>query len=177
MNPVLPHKIDQIVRNDGLAAQTMRAWMESVTDLFYQIPNQDALIHFNSNTSHTVFPAVNTAVEVNAVWVSDIINHFSHDVNGQVKSLTNRTITVPVDVTIYAKATSGASKEVSIYIAKNGVKIAATKTHGIVKNTERAMFIIPWQISLIKNDYISVMIENNTDSVDVICEQGIIRIR
>jgi hypothetical protein len=32
MNPVLPHKIAQIIREDGLAAQTMRAWMESITE-------------------------------------------------------------------------------------------------------------------------------------------------
>lgn len=32
MRPVLPHKIAAIVRDDGLAEQTMRAWMESITE-------------------------------------------------------------------------------------------------------------------------------------------------
>lgn len=177
MKPVIPNLITPIVRNDGIAAQTMRAWMESITDLFYQIPSQDALIHFNSNATSTAFTAVNTAVEVNAIWISDILNHFTHDVNGRVKSVTNKTLIVPVDVVVYAKAISGASKDVSLYLAKNGVKIATTRTQGTVKNTERARFVIPWQISLSKDDYLSVMIENNTDAVSVICEQGILRIR
>lgn len=31
MNAVIPNIITPIVRNDGIAAQTMRAWMETVT--------------------------------------------------------------------------------------------------------------------------------------------------
>jgi len=33
MKPVIPNIITPIVRNDGIAAQTMRAWMESVTQV------------------------------------------------------------------------------------------------------------------------------------------------
>lgn len=33
MKPVLPHKSNSIVRNDGLADQAMRAWMETATQI------------------------------------------------------------------------------------------------------------------------------------------------
>jgi hypothetical protein len=33
MKPVIPNKVAAIVRKDGLAEQTMRAWMETVTQM------------------------------------------------------------------------------------------------------------------------------------------------
>jgi hypothetical protein len=32
MNAVLPHALFSIVRKDGIAEQTMRAWMQTITD-------------------------------------------------------------------------------------------------------------------------------------------------
>lgn len=37
MKPVIPNIITPIVRNDGIAAQAMRAWMESVTQAIESI--------------------------------------------------------------------------------------------------------------------------------------------
>ncbi len=33
MTAVLPHAFSAIVRNDGVAEQTMRAWMQAITEL------------------------------------------------------------------------------------------------------------------------------------------------
>lgn len=137
----------------------------------------DALIYFNGNVSSTTFTAINTPVKIVATWVTERLSKFDHSVNGDAESLSERPAVFPVDVVVYAKATTGAAQNVTLYIALNGAIIAGTASVGIVRNTERTRFVIPWQILLNSGDTVSVFLENNTGTTAVLCEQGVLRIR
>jgi len=137
----------------------------------------DALIYFNGNVSNTIFSAINTPVKIVATWITERLSKFNHAINGSPESLSERPAVFPVDVVVYAKATTGAAQNVTLYLALNGAIIAGTASTGIVKNTERTRFVIPWQILLNEGDTVSVFLENNTGTTAVLCEQGVLRIR
>lgn len=58
MRPVLPHKINPIVRNDGISEQTMRAWMEGVTNFYSFFARRIIVINkiddFDTQTETTI---------------------------------------------------------------------------------------------------------------------------
>jgi len=176
MKAVIPNLITPIVRNDGIAAQTMRAWMESVTGLFQDLESF-AMLYFSGNATNTAFSGVDVPVPVNATWVADAGINFEISASGDTQYLSGSTRYFSVDAVVHAMATSGSHQTVTLHIALNGVAISGASSSGVVRNTEQTRFVIPWQLSLKKGDVISLLLANNTSTNAVLCDQGILRIR
>lgn len=142
---------------------------------------EDALIYFNNNALVTnIINSSNdgtNAVNVNAVWSQGRLSKFSFSSDGAVTYLGERPITVPLDATLNIKGTTGTVQEVNMYITLNNNVIAATHRGDEVTNTRSKQISTPWQITLYTGDVIRLRIENETSSADMICTQGVLRIR
>jgi hypothetical protein len=142
---------------------------------------EDALIYFNSNTTPTVITSASSdgtnAVNINAVWLMGRLSKFSATSEGLITYLGERPITVPVDVTVNVTGTTGSTQEVNTYLYKNGVVIPATKRGDEVTNTRGKQLFTPWQMTFHQGDTLRVKIENESSTNNLICTQGVLRVR
>lgn len=142
---------------------------------------EDALIYFNGNTAQTVITATSNnganAVNINATWLSGRTSKFSATAGGEITYLGERPVTVPIDVSINVLGTTGVAQDAHIYLYKNNVVIPATKRGDTINNTKSKQLYLPWQITLAQGDVLRVKIENSSGINNLICEQGIFRVR
>jgi hypothetical protein len=84
MKPVIPHKIASLIRKDGIAEITMRAWMETVTEMLEALNIDEGdgspegvkfaskkKLYFNTTGSSGSFIYIKTtAGDLNTGWVA-----------------------------------------------------------------------------------------------------------
>lgn len=136
----------------------------------------DALLGFDGNATETVITVTSTPVKVNAVWVLEDAKKFTTDTTGRATYKGERGAHLPVDISLGVLAAGGGSKDVKIYIAKNGSVISNTgrtvQTSGSVPRT----ISIPWQLTFAENDYIEIYIANTSDTTNIIVQNAVMRI-
>lgn len=142
---------------------------------------EDALIYFNDNVTETTITATSSngsnAVPINAVWQMGRLSKFTADSTGLVTYIGERPITVPVDMVINVIGTVGASRDINIYLCKNDITVPETKRGDFVTNTRSKQLYAPWQMTFEQGDTIRIKIENEDGTDNLICQQGMIRIR
>lgn len=137
----------------------------------------DAIIYFRNNATNTTFSGVNTPAKVVATWSVERLSKFSHPINGRLVSLNERPAVFPVDLTLYVKATTGTSVNVTVHLYINGVVSAVATAYGTANNVSSTRLSLPWQLELEETEYIEVWIENNTNGNAILVVDGTLRIR
>lgn len=137
---------------------------------------EDALISLTANATQTV-TALNTPAKVAGTWVVERDSFFSGDTTGRCTYLGERPVVVPIDVSTTISAASGTNKDISIYFAVNGAVIANSRIKNKVSVSDPRNTSSVWQYEFNQNDYVEVWIENNTDSINLICEDAVLRVR
>ena len=138
---------------------------------------EDGLLSFNGSVTETTITTINTPVIVNATWAVIRSSKFTGTTGGRLTYNGQRAITVPIDVAIGVISVGGVSIDVSIYLAKNGSVITASKTTVAISGSTQRTLSIPWQDSISTNDYYEIYVENNSGTTNVIVETGRLRIR
>lgn len=136
----------------------------------------DALVHTSSNALETTITAANTAVKLNAVFITDALSRFTHDGTGRVVFTGERDQRIPIDVTTTILTATGGSKQVSVYVAVNGSVVAATGKQGTASSSAAASITTFWQHTFQTGDYVEIWVENNDDAVNIIGQQALLRI-
>lgn len=141
----------------------------------------DAIGYFSANAVDTVITASSTngsnAVKVAGTWTAGRVSKFSLTTTGRVTYLAERTTTAPIDVSLHLTSVGGGSVRCKIYLAKNGVIIAAAATATDLAGNTSKNVTLPWQITFALNDYIEVFVENQTNANDILVEDAVLRIR
>lgn len=137
----------------------------------------DALIYFRNNAVNTTFSAVNAPTKIVATWVVSRLSKFAHSPNGRLVSLSEKEIVFPLDVTLYAKATTGTPVDITVYLYINGAIDPVASASGSINNTTDTRLVIPWQPEFDEADYVEFWAENNTNSTAVLFVGGTARIR
>jgi hypothetical protein len=143
--------------------------------------NPDSLIAITDNATETVIANPSTdgtnAVLVTGTW--DLIreSQYSSTAAGRVTALAPRPMAQPVDIQVTAAAVSGTNKVVAIYLAVDGVVIPAARSVNKVGQNDPRTFSIPWQINFTTGKFIEVFVENQSDAVNIIVTDAIIRVR
>jgi hypothetical protein len=136
----------------------------------------DALISINSNATETVISTINTPVKVTGTWAVEGDSHFTGDTTGRITYNGERDFTGPIDVSVTMLMASGSSKNVSAYIAINGTFEPKTVQKTSVSSSAADSVSIHWQHTFSTNDYIEVFVENNSDTVNIIGEDAVLRV-
>ena len=163
----------------GITSKDVRWHFEGNADI--EETMEDALTYFSGNTTDTIITASSTnganAVKIAGTWVAGGLSKFTADATGRVTSVSERDVTVPIDVSILIKSVGGGSVRVALYLAKNGTVIAAATTAADVSGSTSKNISFPWQESLSENEYLEIFVENQTNANDLLVENAIFRIR
>lgn len=138
---------------------------------------EDALIFFRNNVTATAIGVTNTPYLVAGTWVQSRASKFTTTAAGRATFTAERAITVPVDIALQLKMASGGTVNVTTYLAKNGSVISDSAITSSVSSSSLASVNIHWQLTLQPNDYLEVFVANNTNTIGVIADQALLRIR
>jgi len=159
----------------GITIDDIRWNFQNNDDIQDTMP--DAMLSLNSNTTETSIAMVDTPVKVTGTWIIERESFFSGGTTGRITFNGERDIVVPVDITTTIEAASGTNKDITIYLSLNGTIIANSgKTNKVSANDPKATSVL-WQLTVTENDFLEIFLENNTDSVNLVCSSAILRVR
>ncbi len=136
----------------------------------------DGLMWVQGSSTETVIATTGVPVKVNDVWTDEATSRFTFDSNGRLTYVGERPVRLPIDVTSAILAASGPDKQVTVAIAINGSVVSPTVKQGTASSSKAASITTLWQHTFNTNDYVEVFVTNETDTVNVIGQQLIMRI-
>jgi len=122
----------------------------------------------HGNATNTVISVAGTAVLAAGTWVAGLTSNFVATTAGRLTYSGSSTEVVGVQASLTLKPVSGNNKSISVYLAKNGVAIAAARITRTVSTAETGNMSLFYNISLETNDYVELFIANDTDTIDVL---------
>ena len=125
--------------------------------------------HFDGNTLDTVVSAIDTPAKINAGgggWTDVGRSRFNFDSSGRWTYIGKETITKFTILAATVDPVGGGTKDVSIYLAKNGTIIATSR--GEASASAGSQIVSFANIPLATNDYVECFVENNTDAADIL---------
>jgi hypothetical protein len=142
------------------------------------LPNSidDALEHTSDNVLETTIVTAEVKVKANAVFITDAVGRFEADGTGRLTYIGERPSRLPIDINGTVLAASGGDKQISLCIAINGVPIDATCTKGTASSTKAASLSTIWQYDFVNGDYVEPFVSNDSNDVNIILTQAILRI-
>jgi hypothetical protein len=138
--------------------------------------HKDCLVSLTNNATATVISAVNTPTLIAGTWVPEHESQFVGDANGRCTYVGTDTIHIDISISISAAPVSGSNKIIGHYAAKNGVEISASEAKNNISSGDLSRTTVLWRIILATNDYIEAFIENETDAVDILVTDAVLRI-
>lgn len=136
----------------------------------------DALIDVQGNTDETVIAATDTPVLADAVWESFRESQYTNTTGGRVTYNGEKATVAPVTLSFSLLAASGGDKQFSAYIALNGSVVPQTKVQITVSSSKASSGTCIWQFELEQGDYVEAFVENNSDTVDIILTDAVLRV-
>lgn len=136
----------------------------------------DALLCLVGNATVTTISTINTPVKVAGTWTTERASFFTGDASGRATYVGEKPLTIPITAALTIVGETGGDKQATTYIALNGTPIACTKTKTTVNSAKAGNFTNIWQLQLQPNDYIELYVENNTDTINLIVQDAVLRI-
>jgi len=131
----------------------------------------DALLSFNTPTTTTI-AAVNTPILIAGTWTDEGKSQFTVTAGGRATYNGVKDLRVPISIGTSIEAASGSNKDITIYLALNGSVIANSGSPNRVSSNDPKNTSVMWQLTLSKDDFVEVFIENNTDAVDLVVNKA-----
>lgn len=137
----------------------------------------DGLIHITGSAIDTAISVIDTPVIVDNVdWTISEVSRFTHNGAGRLTYIGEKNFKGPIDLTVTLLASAGGDKQLSSYIAINGVVIEATGQQVTASSSKASASAAIWQHNFEPNDYIEVFVENNSGTDDIIVQQAVLRV-
>jgi hypothetical protein len=136
----------------------------------------DAMASLNNNATETVISVAATPVIANGTFTDERSSQFTVDATGRATYLGDRDLTAPVDIVTSIESASGTNKDIKIYLALNGSVIANSAKSNRVGAADPKNTACPWQLTLSKNDYLEIWVENTTDTTNLVVIDAILRV-
>ncbi len=137
---------------------------------------RDCLMSQVANATNTVITTVSTPVKLLGAWTEELADSFTTDATGKIIYTGLKDVEVNVDMSFTGAAVSGGSKDFAYYVAKNGATITNSGAANTASSSVAGRTSLMWRLSLVTNDYIEAFVENNTDTIDMLITNAVIRI-
>jgi hypothetical protein len=138
-------------------------------------PTNHGLVSMQGNTTDTVIAVAGTPVLVAGTWTAQEQENFTASTAGRLTYTGAITRTFMIDAVVSADTASGNNKVTALYIAKNGAVIAGSKVAVDLSNNVEKAITSFWTVELSTNQYVELFIANDTDGVDILVRQAILR--
>jgi hypothetical protein len=136
----------------------------------------DGLIHTEANALETIISTPGVSVKLNGAFLDDDISRFDSDGTGRLTYIGERPSRLPIDITATVKSASGGDKQIGLCISLNSSPITTTCVQGTASSTKLTSLTTIWQHDFVSGDYIESFVSNETDTINVIAQQCVLRI-
>lgn len=138
---------------------------------------QDAMVSMSSNATATVIGTISTPVLAAGTFAVDRQSFFTCTTGGRVTYNGEKPIITPVDISVSLDPSSGANRDLKVYLAKNGTVIVNSGKSVRVDTGNPLNVSVIWQLSLVQNDYLEIFVENNTNTTNIVVVDAVLRVR
>lgn len=159
-----------LVAGDGITVTSVNDTVVITNDLA-QIYGQ---VYMQGNSTATVIASTSTPVKVAGTWTADIHDNFTASTAGRLTYTGTETQVVRVQSVLTLSPVSGANQHISVYIAKNGTVISATRQEMHITNGTDMIIPCIWQLSMATNDYVEVFVQNATATNNIIVSRAVL---
>lgn len=135
----------------------------------------DSLLSFLTPTTTTI-AAINTPAIISGTWGVERASQMTATTGGRSTYNGVKSATLPIFGVANVEPVSGTGKKISIYAAKNGVVVAASRATTTISAALPQTMVLQWQDSFSNADYYEVFVENGTDAIDIKVNTANIRI-
>lgn len=136
----------------------------------------DGLIHTEANALETSISTIGVPVKLNAVFLDDDISRFTSDGTGRLTYVGEVSARLPIDITATVEAASGGDKQIGLCVSLNGSPITTTCVQGTASSSKLTSLTTIWQCDFVNGDYIEAFLSNESDTINVIASQCVLRI-
>lgn len=158
----------------GIAAGDIRWFFNLNNAIKDTMP--DAMVSLNNNAAETVIATQSIPVKVNGTFTIERDTQFTADTTGRITYDGERDITSPIDIVTTVTSASGTNKDVKVYLALNGAFIANSGKIGRVGATDPRLVSSIWQLTLEPGDFLEIFIENNSDTINLVVVDAVLRV-
>lgn len=138
--------------------------------------HEDCLVSLSNNATATVIPEVNTPTLVAGTWNVDHASHFTGDANGRCTYNGIKDIHVDISISFSSAPVSGSNKIIGHYAAINGSEIANSEGKNNLSAGDLSRTTILWRSVMSTGDYVEAFVENETDAVDILVTDAVLRV-
>jgi len=138
--------------------------------------HKDCLMSQISNATETVISVASTPVKLAGTWTDEESQQFTTDATGKMTYIGVKDIDLNVDMSFSGAPVSGTNKDITFYVAKNGSVVTNSGAANRISSGSPARTSLMWRISLSTNDYIEAFVENNTDTINMLVTDAVLRI-
>lgn len=138
--------------------------------------NKDCLMSMSSNATATTIAVAGTPVLIAGAWVEEDAFFFTSDAAGRMTFIGEKDIEIDVAMSFSSAPVSGSNKIVGHYVAKNGAVISNSEAKNNLSSGDLSRTTVIWRVGLSENDYIEAYIENETDTVDILVTDAVMRL-
>lgn len=142
-----------------------------------QDTDPDALLSLTNNSTETIISEDNTPVKVAGTWVIERTSQFTGDTTGRATYDGERALSTPITISLAIEPASGTNKDMTAYVTKNGSIVANSSISARGDSGNPRTITLVWQDNLVNADYIELWVENNSDTVNLIVRDAVLRLR
>lgn len=134
------------------------------------------ILCFLSAPATTTITTVNTPVLVNGVFTQQTSSQFTASTSGRVTYDGIKPAKLPISVSLSQEPVSGTNKDITAYIGINGVVQIASGIKVRRSSGSPGALALTWQHDFQPNDFVEVFVENNSDNIDILTNNLLLRV-
>jgi hypothetical protein len=138
--------------------------------------NRDALMSQVNNVTATTITVATTPVKLAGIWTEEDAFFFTTDSTGTMTFIGEKDIEINVTMSFTAAPVSGTNKAITFYAAKNGTPITNSGATNNLSSGNPSRTTVVWRVSLTNGDYIESFVSNDTDTINVLVNDAVMRV-
>lgn len=138
--------------------------------------NKDCLMSQVSNATATTISVATTPVQIAGTWTEEDAFFFSTDASGTMTYIGEKDIEIDINMSFSSAPVSGSNKSVVFYAAKNGTFIPNSRSFNNISSGDASRTTLLWRISLSPNDTVEAFVANDTDTVNILVTDAVLRL-
>ena len=138
--------------------------------------NKDCLMSQTANAVATTIAVATTPVKLAGTWTEEDAFFFSTDATGKMTYTGEKNIEIDATMSFSAAPVSGSNKDINFFVAKNGAHIPNSAAFNNISSGDPSRTTVIWRVSLSPNDFIEAFVANDTDTVNVLVSDAVLRL-
>ena len=133
------------------------------------------MLSIQGNSTATTIAGAGDAVLVAGTWVVQKSGVGAGTTGGRITYTGSTTKEIKIDASLSVKAASASGQNASLYVAKNGAIVTASRVNTEVDATVEKNINVAWIETAVQNDYFELFVANESGTDDLVVTNGSFR--